>query len=169
MNTFEIAKITGSKHEVILRQVKKFFKGNPNVVEGVAHHDSNNQTFFYFELPDFELVFYATAMIDVKLAQKIILTTCLFNGRNDSWDAMLGTLDLNCKDNFNQLKARHRLLCARVENKLIQLDLYPKDFEVMIKIENEFLTGYELPPELNFVFAQGLLKNRKQLIQHLAF
>lgn len=169
MNTFLIAKITGIKHQFVLRRVKKLFKGNKNVVEGEAHHECNNQIHLYYELPDFELALYATGVDDVKSSQELIAYTgSLFTKSNDSWDSMIQSLDCTCKDNHNQLKARHRLFCDRVKSKLIQLGLNPENYEVKIMIRcEEIVSGYELPLELVFVFAQGLLKNRKQLLEYL--
>lgn len=170
MNTFEIAQMTGFKHEVVLRQVKKYFSCNQNVVEGEAHHDCNNQTHIYFELPDPELAYYAIAMDDVKLCQKILAKTCgVFTNTNDSWDAMTSILDIHELNrlNFNQLKAKHRLLCRRVEHKLVELGFNPKDYGCRISIEGSEVDGYELPPDLNFVFAHGVLKRRGTMIEFL--
>ena len=170
MNTFEISEITGFKHEVVLRQVKKYFAGNPNVVIGEAYHECNNQTHTYFKLPNFELAYYVTAMDDIKLSQKIMSkTNGIFVEINDSWDAMTSTLDgyQLSSESFKQLRARHARICERVERKLIDLGLDPKDYKCVIAIEGNEVEGYELSPELNFVFAHGVVKQRKEMIEYL--
>jgi len=165
MNTFEISEITGFKHEVVLRQVKKYFAGNPNVVIGEAYHECNNQTHTYFKLPNFELAYYVTAMDDIKLSQKIMSkTNGIFVEINDSWDAMTSTLDgyQLSSESFKQLRARHARICERVERKLIDLGLDPKDYKCVIAIEGNEVEGYELPPELNFVFCSWSCKTTKR-------